>query len=78
MVEIVKESEIKVIWEVSSISVAFADVLTTKLIWALIIFLLSKIVEGSGTMVVCAVGIHSFNGNLKLTLQSTDDKTPLQ
>jgi calcium-translocating P-type ATPase len=39
----------------------------------------SKVIEGTGVMMVCAVGQHSVNGKLKMLLQndSTED-TPLQ
>lgn len=38
----------------------------------------SKIIEGTGSMVVLAIGEHSQYGILKKTLQSSDDETPLQ
>ncbi|EGR29017.1 hypothetical protein IMG5_164760 [Ichthyophthirius multifiliis] len=40
----------------------------------------SKVIEGSGEMLISAVGVNSQNGKLKLRLQEEDDdvKTPLQ
>lgn len=38
----------------------------------------SKIMEGTGTMLILAVGKHSQYGQLKLKIQTGDDETPLQ
>ena len=34
--------------------------------------------DGTGKLVVCAVGENSFNGKMKLTMQEEADPTPLQ
>jgi Ca2+ transporting ATPase len=38
----------------------------------------SKVMEGTGMMVVAAVGKNSYYGKLKMKIQAADDKTPLQ
>jgi magnesium-transporting ATPase (P-type) len=38
----------------------------------------TKVVEGTGMMVVLAVGKNSFEGQLKMKLQKDDELTPLQ
>jgi P-type E1-E2 ATPase len=38
----------------------------------------SKLMEGTGTMVVAAVGKNSTYGKLKIKIQHADDETPLQ
>ena len=38
----------------------------------------SKIVEGTGTYMVLAVGLRSQYGNLKMRIQQDTDDTPLQ
>ncbi len=38
----------------------------------------SKVMEGTGAMVVAAVGIYCQNGKNKLKLQEEDEITPLQ
>ena len=37
----------------------------------------SKVMEGVGKVVVCAIGVNSVNGKLKLSLQEESDPTPL-
>lgn len=38
----------------------------------------SNIVNGTGTILVLAVGRNSFSGKLKLKIQKDQDETPLQ
>ena len=38
----------------------------------------STVMEGTGLMVVAAVGKHSYYGKLKMKIQAADDTTPLQ
>jgi Ca2+ transporting ATPase len=38
----------------------------------------SKLMSGQGLMVVCAVGVNSYYGKLKLKIQQDQDDTPLQ
>lgn len=38
----------------------------------------SKVMEGTGLMVVAAVGKNSYYGKLKMKIQHADDTTPLQ
>lgn len=38
----------------------------------------SRVMEGTGTMVVAAVGKNSYYGKLKMMIQDADDTTPLQ
>lgn len=45
-----------------------------KMQFKLIIF---KVMDGTGKLLVCAVGENSFNGKMKLTMQEEDDPTPL-
>ena len=38
----------------------------------------SKVMEGTGLIVVCAVGVNSYFGKLKAQIQDANDTTPLQ
>lgn len=37
----------------------------------------TKVVSGTGTMLVLTVGVNTVENNLKMKLQQDDDKTPL-